>query len=295
MSGARSLACAAVGVVAWLGLVACGSTTPVDEASGSSEDTGPALTDDSTEGPGMTGPASTGPGTTVATSESTADGTSTGDPFACGGAPQGTACQPPGPATIGWQLRIDGRELISGDANGACTVVGVSDDGVTSTVALDCTRFTAELDVITMNPHHVPDFVADDPVELRVTAFNEDEAVVARYLTLRRAGLALGAFDGSNFSPPPGFDFQPVTLQVVDTDCPEQSTECAYKQDAALQVDFDGQSELVFQGQEAFVGQLTSYRVITGLVEHELCQPDDCGFSYAEWFVQGLLFRVPEG
>jgi hypothetical protein len=282
-------------MVMWLCAAACGDRAPVgDDGNGTAEVTGPSVTGDSTEGPGMTGPIDTEGEPTAGTTMG--DETTMGEPGVCDDQlPRGEVCQSPGTATIGWQVRIDGRELLEADVSGACTVSDVLDDGTTTTVALDCTSFLAEIDLVTMNPHTMPSLYVDDPVDLRASSYLEDEAVVARYLTLRRGGLALAAFDASQFSPPSGFDFQPVALQVLPTDCPSQPTECVHKQGAALAVDFDGQTELFFQGQEGFVGQLTSYRVIAGRVERIFCFPEDCGYSYAEWFVQGLVFRIPEG
>lgn len=301
----RSLGGSTWGVAVVLGAIACGGggSTPMgDGSSGSgSDDTGPVVTGDSTQGPLTTGPdatdtGTTTPGATEGTTVGTADETSTGEPGLCQDEPMGgEACQPPGPATIGWQVRLDGVELLDQEIMGACTVTSVVDDGVVVTVALDCARFEVEIDLITVSPHHVPALQPDDPVELRASAYFEDEAVVARYLTLRRGGLALAAFDASEFDPPAGFDFDPVAIAVVASDCPSQATECVYKQDAALQVGFDGQTALLFQGHEGFVGQLTSYQVIAGQVERIFCFPDDCGYNYAEWFVQGLVFRIPEG
>ncbi len=280
---------APLGVIVGLGIFACGGGDP---PAGESEDTGPALTDDGSDGPGMTGSASTGP----TSSDGTADDTTTDAPLACDAPLRGLACQPPGPATIGWQLRVDGVEWLDGELLEDCLVIDGIDDGLTSTIAFDCSGDVPQLDIISMNPHHVPELQPGEMVELHAFAGPEDEAVVARYLTVRSAGgLVLAAFDASELSPPPTFDFEPVALEVVPTDCPQQPTECVYKQDAALQLEFDGQTAQLFQGQEAFVGQLTSYRVIAGLVERIHCAPDDCGYSYAEWFVQGLVFRIPEG
>lgn len=255
---------------------------------------------DTTEGPGMTGPAATtDEGTTAedttAAASTAADETTAG--LSCEDPPVGEACQPPGPTTMAWQVRIDGRELQDDEVTAACTVANVADDGTTTTIALDCTRFMAEIDVTTSDPHHVPAFSADDPVELHASAGFEDEANVARYLTLRRGGLALGAFDASSFNPPPSFDFEPVALEVVATDCPQGGTEfgCIFMQDAALQLGFDGQSALVFGGQDGSVGALTSYQLLTGQVERVQCFEDDCGYNYATWLVQGLVIRVPEG
>lgn len=283
-----------------LATAACGDDgAPIGEGSGTSASTGPAVTGDTTEGPGMTGPSVTGDGTDTAsttaevtTAEVTTDDDTSGG--ACTSPPEGEACQPAGTTTIEWRVRIDGRELQE-EVTGSCTVTDVTDDGTTTIVFLDCTRFLAEVELVTTNPHHVPDLQPDDPVELHWSAGFEDEANLARYLTLRRGGLALGAFDASEFAPPPGFDYEPVVLEVLGTDCERVATECVYKQDAALQASFDGDVALLFGGQDAFVGQLTSYRVMTGLVEHMECFPNGCGYSYAEWLVQGLVFRVPEG
>lgn len=280
--------------------VACGDDgTPVGDGSGSGT-AGPEGTSGTTQGPGMTGPSvTTGDGTTAdattAEASTAADETTAG--LSCDDPPVGEACQRPGPTTIEWQVRIDGRELQEDEITGACTVIDVSDDGTTSTIALDCARFQAEIDVVTSDPHHQPALQPDDPVELHAFAGFEDEANVARYLTLRRGGLALGAFDASRFNPPPSFDFEPVAIEVVATDCPQAPTEfeCIFTQDAALQVGFDGQTALVFEGHDASVGALTSYHVLAGLVEHIQCYEDDCGYNYAEWFVQGLVLRVPEG
>jgi hypothetical protein len=276
-----------------------GGSPPVEAgSSGTTEGSGPVITGDTTLGPGMTGPVVTGTaGATDDATIGTAGATDTGG----GGCadeppPRGVECQPSGLATIGWQLRVDGAELLDEEVTLGCTVLDVVDDGMMiTTVTLDCMGSMAELQLVTLDPHHVPSFAPDDPVELHASAYFEDEAVVARYLTLRRGGLALAAFDASEFAPPAGFDFEPVTIAMVGSDCPAMPTECVLEQDAALQVDFDGQTALLFQGQDAFVGQLTSYRVITGQVEQIVCIPDDCGYSYAEWFVQGLVFREPEG
>ena len=288
--------------MASLVIAACGDDgAPIgDGSSSTAADTGPAVTDASTDDPGMTGPVATdttaGDDTTAGpVTDDTAGETAGETEGSCDAPPAGEACQEPGPTTIGWQLRIDGAELQEQELTGTCTVLDVADDGTTSTIALDCMRFQAELDVSTTDPHHVPTLAPGDEVELHASAQFEDEANVARYLTLRRFdALELGAFDASEFTPPPGFDYEPVALEVVATDCPQRPTECVLAQDAALAVGFDDQMGLVYGGQDVFVGQLTSYRVMTGEVERIQCFPD-CGYSYAEWFVQGLVFRIPEG
>lgn len=288
--------------VAVLASTACGDDgAPVGDGSGSSSTAAaPESTGDSTQGPGMTGPAvTTDEGTTTegttAQASTAADETTAG--LSCEDPPVGEACQPAGPTTIGWQLRIDGSELLDDEVTAECTIADVADDGTSTTIALDCTRFQAEIDVVTSDPHHQPALYVDDPVELSASAYFEDEANVARYLTLRRGGLALGAFDASSFNPGPSFDFEPVTLEVVATDCPQSGTEfgCIYEQDAALAVGFEDQSALLFEGQDAVVGLLTSYHVLTGPLERVQCFEEDCGYNYADWFVQGLVFRVPEG
>lgn len=273
-----------------------GGSTGSGTGSGTGTTAGPGGTE-ATEGPGATA----GPGftetsatdTAMAPTDDTAGDTTAGG--VCQEPPEGEACQPSGSTSIGWQVRIDGRELLEQEVTGACTVADVIDDGTITTLALDCARLQAEIDLVTMMPHHVPALYVGDEVELHAWSEPEDEANVARYLTLRRAGvLALGAFDASEFDPPAGFDFAPVSLAVVATDCPQEPTECVYRQDAALSVGFDGQTGLLFQGQDATVGLLTSYRVMTGRVERIQCLPD-CGYNYAEWAVQGLVFLVPEG
>lgn len=282
---------------AWLGVAGCPGSTPMDDGNGS-EDAG-STTTDGTTGPGMTGPASTDTGTTMGSTGTTmgsADDASTGGPVACEDeVPQGVACMPPGSAAVEWVVTVDGIPVSDQEIMGACTVIDVADDGVTTTVGFDCTRFGAELVLTTTDPHHVPDLYVDDLVDLQTTAFLEDEALEARYLTLRRGGLVLAAFEASTFDPPASFDFDPVMLEVLATDCDSRPTECVYEQDAALRVDYDGLTALVFPHHDASVGQMVSYRVITGDVERIQCFPDDCGYNYAEWLVQGVVIRVPEG
>ena len=44
------------------------------------------------------------------------------------------------------------------------------------------------------------------------------------------------------------------------------------------------------------MGQLTSYRVLTGQLDRIQCFPaDSMGYSYALWFVQAMFFQIPEG
>lgn len=295
--------------LAWPCVAGCPGGTPDDDGGGSGTGTTVAET---TEDPGMTGPMPTGTtdamettlgttlGTTMGTTDdptaASVDDTSTGEPVACEDQPaRGVACVEPGSTMVQWQVRIDGVELSEQDVAEACTVLDLTDDGVTTTIVLDCAAFEAEVELTTVDPHHVPALAMGDPVELRASAQFEDEAVVARYLTLHRAGLALGAFDGSRFMPPPSFDFEPLAIEVVASDCTPFFTECVRAQRAALQVGHDGQTELVFSRHAALVGQLTGYHVLTGDVERIHCFPDDCGYNYAEWFVQGVVIRVPEG
>lgn len=288
MNRARTIA---VGLL--VGLAASGCPASPSEDDGGSSDGGTTVGDST--GPASTGPATTAPGSTGTTMGS-ADDASTGTPMACEElVPEGEACMPPGSASVAWELRIDGVPLANSEQSGSCMVLDVVDDGATSTISMDCTRFQAELDLTTTDPHHVPELAPGEMVELHITVFLESKDLEARYLTLRQADLVLAAFEASVFDLPASFDVSPVALQVVATDCEARPTECIWEQDAALQVDFDGQTELLFPHQDAFVGQLTSYRAITGELERIVCYPDDCGAEFAEWLVQGVVIRVPEG
>lgn len=282
-----------LGTTAWLGMLACPTSPPVEDGNGS-EDAGSTTTDDDT-GPGMTGSASTNAAST-GTTASSADDTSTGEPVACEAeVPRGVACTPPGSASVEWVVRVDGFPVSGQEVLGMCAVIEVIDDGVTSTVVLDCTRFQAEIEVSTTDPHRVPALFPDQIVELHTTAFVEDEPLEARYLTLRADGLVLATFEASAFAPPASFDFSPVALDVLATDCDSRPTECLYEQDAALRVDYDGSTALVFSYHDVQVGQMVSYHAITGNLERIQCFPDDCGYNYVEWMVQGVVIRVPEG
>lgn len=293
-SNARPLV---LGATAWLSLLGCPGLTPVEGGNGS-EDAGSTTTDDGA-GTGMTGSASTNTTATgtasTGTTASSADDTSTGEPVACETeVPRGVACMPPGSASVEWVVRVDGIPVSGQEILGMCAVIDVTDDGVTSTVALDCTRFQAEIEVSTTDPHRVPALFPDQIVELHTTAFVEDEPLEARYLTLRADDLVLAAFEVSTFDPPASFDFSPVALAVVATDCDSRPTECVYEQDAALRVDYDGSTALVFPHRDGHVGQLVSYHAITGNLERIQCFPDDCGYNYVEWMVEGVVIRVPE-
>lgn len=282
-----------LGAAAWLSLLGCPGSTPV-ESGNDSEDAGSTTTDDGT-GSSMTEPASTDTGST-STTASSADDTSTGEPVACDAeVPRGVACMPPGSASVEWVVRVDGTPVSGQELLEMCAVTDVTDDGVTATVALDCTRFQAEIEVSTTDPHRVPELLPDQLVELHTTAFLEDEPLEARYLTLRADDLVLAAFEVSAFDPPASFDFSPVALAVLATDCDSRPTECVYEQDAALSVDYDGSNALVFPYHDGQVGQMVSYQVIAGNLERIQCFPDDCGYDHVEWMVQGVVIRGPEG
>lgn len=288
---------AALGSTLLLG-TACGDDGPPAGDGSGTASTGPQDTGDSTHGASTTGPSLTEGTSTMGPLDGTTDGITDGETTAgatCDAPPVGEACQPPGRTAIRWAVRVDGVEVQEDEVLATCTLADLTDDGTTTLLSLDCTRFQAEIELETTGPHHVLELPPMASVELHASAGLVDEANVARYLTLRDTGLVLAAFDAPELAPPPSFAFDPVALEVVATDCPQQPTECVLTQDAALSVGFDDQTALVFGGQSAFVGQLTSYRALTGLVERAQCQPDDCGYGYAEWLVQAIVVRVPEG
>lgn len=108
-------------------------------------------------------------------------------------------------------------------------------------------------------------------------------------------GLALGGFSGQNIFPPvDDFDFDPVQMAIATAGCGlvDDPSGCALAERLLLDVEFDGQSVGIHDGQANYVGQLTSYLVIVdSLVQHHELTCMNFPISHYEV----LLISIPEG
>ncbi len=256
-------------------------------------------TGSTTEDPGMSGPAMTGTASGDPTGDGSGDDTTDGlgPPRSCAElVPMGVPCQPPGTTVSSFSVLLDGASF-RGRFEETCIVDTVGDSGVTSTIFLQCGPSLMEIRVDTSDPHQAVEMALGATIDVFYDEDLRDEAVLARHLSLRDTfgNLHFAAIDASDITPPATFDYSPVTLQVVPTTCAQAQTECVTKQDAALEVGFDGDNAVLFDDSSSYVGQFTSYAVYASDVERIFCQPEECGYNYAEWFVHVMMIRVPEG
>lgn len=291
----------------WLALCSCVlfGCSPFVEGSDSSAD---ATTGDTEAGSGSTDPIPTETTTTTTTTSPGTDPTVTATTNSSMGETDGPSCAPgPVSGSLACQLRGSTRAGFEFESDSAfergpvsCTVQAITDDGEFQDVRLACDGIAdaLTLGIRTVDPHQGVLLSAEETVlvEYRETL---DLRVPDRYITIRDAQgtLRFAAIDGVEVPGPDIIDLAPLALEVVTSECDgkEAGEFCVVVQRAGLQVDYDDSSVVVFDGNHASVGALTSYAISAEMVEREVCWPDECGVNYFTWGVHALFFLIPEG
>lgn len=286
--------------------LAIGCTPGPESSSGEgtdSSDSGSSTHGASESTVGETDPGQTSDGTATEGMDTTA-GTETGEPDECAfPPPEAIECQPPGATSIDFALSVDGTPLEPYETlelDELCTLSGSTDDGATTTLQLTCPTGAIDLE-ISSTPHQVLEIGDGTELALFVSFTQVDEANVGRRVTVRwgqDGPLAFAAFDDTGLPSAAELDVSPIELALPPTTCePYIDGEFGISiQPAGLRVTYDGTTADVFEHGDAYVGQLTSYRVLTGDLRRIHCFPPDAkGYNYANWFVRAMLFQIPEG
>jgi hypothetical protein len=283
----------------WLGLalmMACGPSIATPSDDGSQD------TDTATE-PGTSTTRGTMPGSmTVGRPEDTdsPDETDTDGSMICEAGPfEGEiACEPQGSAEADFQITGLAEE---GYFELDCNVTEViSDDPEAVTLVLDCGDLASDAVTIwlrsTIGPHRFLQVSVGQPLSIAYRGRSVGQEDLDQALTLRDPDGTLLAF-GINASglPPEELDLSPLALRVPSSSCEGVGADCLVVQRSALEIAFDGATELFYGGHAGGVGPFGSYFVVSDRVTRVACWPDDCGINYTSWRIRAVAYLNPGG
>lgn len=236
---------------------------------------------DPTEGP----PETTSSGTTE--QPTTGDGTaSTGEPVCAPGTiPGPLACKPPGETYAYFQFAFN---TFAETYDAQCDVAAVTDDGTIQTLDLTCPDGQVSLDLGTSAPRALVAVDMGAKVRLHYEWAEDGERFAEIFILLDDADLPLAAGVNTPYLPA---KLDPLTIEILDSDCDGEGGECAVTQRTGVQVTFGDASVTVFDGNFATLPSTPKLTLLVSDSTRTVCIGPDCGFSYSPSVTRALLVR----